>query len=139
MSKNLYDVVKELQNGTAHCIDNADVKSLMFPLVRMYYPYIPFAMSNVILRAEFPLSWNLLKAAANGVKFAGMYKKVVKDENIISIYKRKSDLGLKHLGDVCAFFETDLKTLNMLAQDSDSLKEIQDIDNQIDKMLSFEE
>lgn len=140
MSANLYDVVKELQNGTAQCIDDADVKPLMFVLTRMYYPYIPFANSLAIMKADYPLNWKLLKAVTNGVKFKGMYKKVSKDENVISIYKRKSDLGLKHPNEVCWFYETDIKTLNELAADKESLKEIQDIDEQIDKMTtSFEE
>ena len=139
MSKNLYDVVKELQNGTAHCIEDEEVKSIMFPLVRMYYPYIPFAACAVIMKAEFPLNWRLLKSVANGVKFKGMYKKVVKDDSIIAIYKRKSDLGLKHVNEVCAFYNTDTKTLNQMALEPSTLKEIQDIDNQIDKMMQSEE
>lgn len=139
MSVNLYDAVKELQNGTAQCIDEADVKSIMFPLTRMYYPYIPFSASLTIMKAEFPLNWRMLKSVANGVKFKGMYKKVSKDDSIIAIYKKKSDLGLKHANEVCAFYNIDIKTLNELAKDASSLKEIQDTDNQIDKMLSFEE
>ena len=139
MSKNLYDVVKELQNGAAHCIEDEDVKSIMFPLVRMYYPYIPFSASSTIMKAEFPLNWKLLKSVANGVKFKGMYKKVVKDDNIISIFKRKSGLGLRHVNEVCAFYNTDIKTLNMMASDDDVFNEIQDIDSQIDKMMASED
>ena len=103
------------------------------------YPYIPFAACAVIMKAEFPLNWRLLKSVANGVKFKGMYKKVVKDDSIIAIYKRKSDLGLKHVNEVCAFYNTDIKTLNQMASEPSILKEIQDIDNQIDKMMQSEE
>lgn len=138
-NKSLYDVLKELQNGTAHTLEDEDVKPLMFPLVRVYYPYIPISCSLTIMKSPFPLNWKLLKSLANGVKYKGMYKKVSKDDNIVSIYNRKSDLGLKHIGDVCKFYETDIKTLNMMSENKDTFKEIKSIDDMIDKMLKSED
>lgn len=136
---NLFDVIKELQSGTAQGIDNEDVKPLMFPLTRMYYPYIPFAVSMAIMKAEFPLNWKLLKSVANGVKFKGLFKKVEKDDHIISIYKRKSDLGLKHANEICTLYEIDMKTLNMIAEDPESFKELQTIDSHIEKVNMIED
>ena len=60
-------------------------------------------------------------------------------DNIISIFKRKSGLGLRHVNEVCAFYNTDIKTLNMMASDDDVFNEIQDIDSQIDKMMASED